>query len=475
MSEEQNLHLYRFLAEAGVAIDETERPLASHWAFKFEHMLDAYIAAGNRSRRDLMHAVMHRLVIYLGDSQGKGQGTGPWALDPVQGRAWVQAMLSEGLAPITVRTYTGLMTRVFQEMQPQKINPLRHAFPKIIPHAAQTLWLCQEEVAALLAAVDRHDSLIGKRDYALLLICLRTAQITSVICRLPWHTLHIEDSRLQVTWPRGKVLRQEWLPDDCAQALLDFLRASGRIEHIQPHDYLFPPVFNPSAPPAGAYLDWLNTGYLSDQVAGYVLAKYSDWAELHTRPLHMKDLRCTAIIQRFEAGASPDQIAAWLGARPKRVRQMLGSMHNTPVSPERRQAAERIWQKGPYLRTAPGAQPQLSPALEHGWYAAALPPAEVQTAKDQPLTLEDAIANLQAIMKRTLELALQCAAPQEALHALDIYSQATVRLAHALRLSRQLKQSQQEDLLPILQKAFQDLLAETGRGAKASQPPPPKI
>ena len=77
-------------------------------------------------------------------------------------------------------------------------------------------------------------------------------------------------------------------------------------------------------------------------------------------------------------------------------------------------------------------------------------------------------------MKRTLELALQCAAPQEALHALDIYSQATVRLAHALRLSRQLKQSQQEDLMSILQKAIQGVLAETGRGAKSHKSLPPK-
>lgn len=109
--------------------------------------------------------------------------------------------------------------------------------------------LTEDELARLFAAIPR-DTILGKRDYALLSCYFWSARRRQEITRLKWGDISgvefIENGKPRAghqyrfsTKGHSREIYTAELPKPAYEALIDYLQASGRYENIQPETPLF--------------------------------------------------------------------------------------------------------------------------------------------------------------------------------------------------------------------------------------------
>lgn len=96
-----------------------------------------------------------------------------------------------------------------------------------------------------LKALLQHKALTGdisaKRDYAILLFFLTTDIGRRAVLEMRWQDVEINiggDFRVQYLY-HGNLRTHDFQDDDVRQALLDYLKASGRLDTMQPHASLW--------------------------------------------------------------------------------------------------------------------------------------------------------------------------------------------------------------------------------------------
>ena len=155
---------------------------------------------------------------------------------------WRAAMEGHGLKPATVYARVSRVSAFYRWLMgdPQlsafiRTNPAAQARPRYPrPYQSEsTKALSDEEMTSLLGVVRRYaeaGSVIGKRDYALLLFYFLTGLRRSEVIGLRGSDLETKGGALVIKYRRkgGKFTAREVSDPSVAEALRDYLEASGR-------------------------------------------------------------------------------------------------------------------------------------------------------------------------------------------------------------------------------------------------------
>ena len=202
---------------------------------------DATTDASSRRRKDLLRDKVRALADFF-----EFVGTGPDQVTSIDVKEWQLELEQRQLSPSTVY---GMISRIssfytwaakdprMAEQLPR--NPVELARPKA-PKSYQsesTKALDDGQVLALLAEVRaRADSgsIVGKRDYALLLHYLLTGRRRAEVLGLRWGDLKTNGVMVVTYRVKGGELDTRIVRDPTIRAaMLDYLEASGRLEGME--------------------------------------------------------------------------------------------------------------------------------------------------------------------------------------------------------------------------------------------------
>lgn len=173
-------------------------------------------------------------------------GKRPFDVSPIDVKNWQKHLESQGLAHSTVYARISQLSSFYTwlgdlpQFRGRIVNPVEAARPKP-PRAYQGENVQALETSAVRRLIDTvkkkadSGSLVGKRDYAMLLFYLLTGRRRTEIARLRWGDIEF-GNRIVVSYrvKGGKRERRELKSQAPIDALLHYLEASGRLEGIQP-------------------------------------------------------------------------------------------------------------------------------------------------------------------------------------------------------------------------------------------------
>lgn len=170
-------------------------------------------------------------------------GKPPEMVTAIDIKVWQAQLEARGLQPATVYSMVSKISSFYEwalkdEALGERIggNPVKLARPKA-PKAYQaesTKALNDDEVKALLAIVRAKGDLVGKRDYALLLLYLATGLRRAEVIRLRWKDVKVNGGLVVSTKQKGGVYQDIEVADPSVRdAMLDYLEESGRLDSIQ--------------------------------------------------------------------------------------------------------------------------------------------------------------------------------------------------------------------------------------------------
>ena len=225
------------------------------------------------------------------------------------------------------------------------------------------------------------------------------------------------------------------LPGEVWEAIRVYLEAAGRIETIQPEEYVFAPSREPLVREAGGNKeDWAGERPLSMDQLHYRLKLYAGWAGLKAEEITCHTLRHTAVMRLDEEAEEEAAVVARLGRRSaSKTREYLEAMRKKPVGQLRRRKGG-IWKEG----QAPPRGPCRTKlrnhlALRHGLRAKYLPELEEMEEQGMQLRgLERELVRLRVVVRRAAKLSGEAETLKEALEMLEAGSTAAVRMGKVL-------------------------------------------
>ena len=183
-------------------------------------------------------------------------------------------------------------------------RPARQMYGKANPLTAQ-------QARMLLEAIPR-DTVLGLRDYALILGYIATGRRNSELRQLKWGDITLDGQRVIYRWSgKGKKDVVDDMPRGVYDAIVDYLRAAKRLRQMRKQHYIF------TAEGAGGQRPLTSAG------VAYTLKKYAAAAGLDADEIHVHSLRHTlAYLLIEEAGASVDVVSNLLGHSGIQVTQV---------------------------------------------------------------------------------------------------------------------------------------------------------
>jgi integrase len=351
------------------------------WAEAFEAWLAETEQKQGRKKAQEKRASWRRFLKFL-------QGP-PWQASGADVTRWGQALLAEGLSPQTVKIQLCTLSSFYRFCgsrllglfpQDKAINPVREAQKPAVKQYEKASCLSADEVQALLGAVDRGSSVVGKRDYALLLTCLESG------------------------WSIGKVRELRWGNDlgiGVKDAVEDYLRAAGRWEGMQAGEYVFAPFVGPlNRKPGGRSEDWDGSKPLSVDQTHFLLKRYAGWAGLDVDKVNYFCLRHTARLLHAQAGKEAESIHAF-GGRKTLTRTRVYVRQMRPAADLAAKRGKPV-ERGPYQRKSGKLRPGDQLNLRHGMYAKQTPgqETEVNTETQPQGSRKRAVARLRWVIRR---------------------------------------------------------------------------
>jgi DNA-binding transcriptional MerR regulator len=316
-------------------------------------------------------------------------------------------MESEGYAPSTIGYALGYLANFYNWCDERQIDPeCEPGFnpaagvkrPRVERYATAKL-LNEGEVERLLGILQRDDSALGKRDYALILARLRLGVPLGAIRKLWWGQLRPDEQEaLLPQWElrdrlgqapvintgqvrdrlRGELrdtVQVRWreegefveLPEEVSTAILDYLTTSGRLEGMGAEDYIFAPLAVPGIGADNTSAgDWGRGRCVCYRTMRVSLKLYGRLAGIPKERLTLYALRNTAIRLQLDAGKSIKEMQVFLDSRgqEKHTKYKLGKL---PPMPEDGAASEQ----GEIEIQLPNRKPhhfQPGHGLIHGYY-----------------------------------------------------------------------------------------------------------
>lgn len=220
------------LIRQGVKLPATLQTAIVMWA-------DATTEATSERRRDLVRDKGRVLADFFSCA-----GKPPGLVTPIDVKVWQARLEAKDLAPATVYARISRLSSFYEwAMKDDDLrdkiggNPVKLARPKAPkPYQTEsTQALDDEEAAALLGVIKGKTDLVGKRDYALFLFYIATGMRRSEVIRLRWKDIKVNCGLIVTTKFKGGDYKSIGIDDPRVRdALLDYLKASGRLDTMQP-------------------------------------------------------------------------------------------------------------------------------------------------------------------------------------------------------------------------------------------------
>lgn len=170
----------------------------------------------------------------------------PSEIEPADVQQWLADLEGKGIKPGTTYQHACLLSSFYSWAirdpeigQYLKGNPARLARPKAPkPYQTESVKaMSDEEVQALAGAVRRRalgGDLVGKRDYALLLLYLATGLRRSEVISLRGKDVHLDETLILAYRAKGGDYRsREVREPQVREALLDYLSSAGRMHALK--------------------------------------------------------------------------------------------------------------------------------------------------------------------------------------------------------------------------------------------------
>lgn len=170
----------------------------------------------------------------------------PSEVEPADVQGWLRDLAEKGISAGTCYQHACLLSsfyswamRDLEVGQHVRRNPARLARPKAPkPYQTESVKaLSDEEVGALVSAVRRHaqsGDVVGKRDYALLLLYLATGLRRQEAIGLRGKDVHLGERLVLEYKAKGGDYRSRELREPrVKEALLDYLNSSGRLHALK--------------------------------------------------------------------------------------------------------------------------------------------------------------------------------------------------------------------------------------------------
>jgi Phage integrase family len=313
-------------------------------------------------------------------------------------------------------------------------------------------------VDRLLRTLQADRTPLGRRDYAFILLRLRTGVPFRRLQQLKWGQIEHDQSGALVRW------REEAESQPLAEEVWETIRAAleegGRLERMQADDFVFAPMVNPGKPGAGKKAeDWQGRKYQQNNDINHCLKLYGRSAGIAEEKLSMTAMRWTAVRLRMEQGASLEEMKAFMDSRSatKTIKFNLGQLPSLPASEP--QVGGHPHSDQVRVPDRKGKQFQPGEGLKHGLYAHSQPQVALAAVMAEDIQgVEEQISGLRTLGRRLLERQTQASDSREAAQLAEAYSLAASRLGELIKAERQLairgKSSQwAEEVLEMLDRA----------------------
>lgn len=205
-----------------------------------------------------------------------------------------------------VRTADGRAVRLYDGLNPAKSQMVTRPRPKRL--GQEVTWLDREQLttlkncirsaatlADLEAGVARDVStLVELRDFAMFSTYIMTGARNREVRTWQWKDLIRKGTKMFFAWAnKGKDGEKE-LPEPCWQAVQDYLRVAGRLEGMEPEDYIFCATRFRRVDGKAAVATWRREQPLSPQEVNRALRKYCRRAGIQDVAVHVHSLRHSA-------------------------------------------------------------------------------------------------------------------------------------------------------------------------------------
>jgi integrase len=361
-------------------------------------------------------------------------------------------------------------------------------------HYEGARYLDAAQIEALLAAINPQDSPLGRRDYALILGQIASPLRPDELRLLRWGQLEIDGPAARVRIPAQLRRRRSWimaagegvqgepapapneegeakaeeggwitaaLTAEVVEAILDWLRASGRLASIAPEDYIFTPQAAPFLGEAALLRAsaWDGSRAIGATNSFYCLRKYARLAGLDESQINWYVLRNSAVLLRVEAGDSSAEIQEYFGFTIRGKHRLAGT--RWLINSLLRNGKKVAWKTLPPNEAGSGNLPTKENTA-HAFYAPAIPAADLARLEaSKPSGVAGEIDGLRVLLYHGLKHAMENHDPGEILRLIETYSSATQRMANALKAQTQLAGKPAVDELSWTEIA-QEILKEEG-------------
>jgi integrase len=195
----------------------------------------------SRRRQDLLRDKQRIVLAFFRDT-----GKLPSEVEPADVQGWLGILARSGISPGTCYQHACLLSSFYSwAMRDTELgrhvrgNPARLARPRAPkPYQTESVKsLSDGEVGALVSAVRRRaqsGDIVGKRDYALLLLFLATGLRRSEAIALRGKEVHLGETLvLEYRAKGGDYRSREVREPQLREALLDYLAAAGRLHALK--------------------------------------------------------------------------------------------------------------------------------------------------------------------------------------------------------------------------------------------------
>ncbi len=216
-----------------------EFPLALRNAVRL--WADASTVPDSARREDLLRDKMHAVTAFFIYAKKH-----PGEVTPQDVKNWQETLSAGGLSPATVYVRVSFLSSFYEWLMRDPDlggligkNPVGQARPRAPkPYQTESVKaLTDEELERLLATVGRKAAagdVVGKRDYALLLLFVATGMRRAELLSLRGRDLRFDDGFILTSRVKGgNYAGREVAEPRVREALLDYLAASGRLDVLK--------------------------------------------------------------------------------------------------------------------------------------------------------------------------------------------------------------------------------------------------
>jgi hypothetical protein len=395
----------------------------------------------------------------------------PWALsqeDIEQHRDW---MAAEGYAASTIYNALRIIANFFNWCDERQIDPECEAGfnpaagvkrPRIKRYDGVQM-LSRGEVRALLGITRQDESALVKRDHAFILARLRIGVPLKALRELRWgQVVQVKSPQrgrcdgdggdgvgelgregAWVQWREGAQPAQ--LPGEVWQAILDYLKASGRLGVMVADDYIFTPLAEPgTVGEKNRAQDWVAGRPVSQNALLESLKIYGRVVGIPEAKLTMRALRRTATRLRMDEGEGLEGMRVFLDSQ-EAAGYTEYRLAKLPQLPEDVSGGE-VDEFSAQLPDRKAKPIKPGDGLIHGYYANSHPEAEVLAVIAEDIQgIEGEIAGLRRLARGLVARQKAARSGKEIAQLADTHTRAASRVAEMIAAEEQMVKEGEED------------------------------